>query len=521
MEPFTFSSYRERFVPLSPSESKELFIFKPTDYTDLYTKVMSVYPEQVTILTDIKVSDASFQEKLTENILSKTNTLDFIPTCGCEYFSGKVYENEICPKCHERVSSEIEETAGMIPHKGWIECPDQIKGGFLHPLFYVQLDKWLKFKSTITDRSGDSPSNYLDVLLNPNFPIESPEIAQFVGNRTRGFSFVYENFEEIINFFANEFKKTAMMFVSIKMRYELAFYQSRAFTRRLPILTTALHTITKDLSESKQKRYTDDNCKYVTSALSILSYLKHSPGSRSRTIENIESRTFKAYKMLLNYIDDITIKQISKKKSIPRQQVYGSRMAMSFRTVIVPNLEVHEIDELILPWGIGVEIFKEEILNHLLRKGVYSQDAFRKYENATQNYDIDVHNILNKLLEDYKNKFNEYTNNRFNAKGYASLINRNPSLRESSISFVWISKIKPDPEDHVMEVSPMGCDGPNYDFDGDNMNGLKLQEIKEAVNFLVFHPSRVSLSKASPEMSSLFNVSQTGDLVLNTFLGMI
>lgn len=517
--PLDPSRYASEFTP-DVSGSK--FIMTLCDYEQIFKTVNEHFPDQIVILTDLKISDTAFTEKLTDKILAKSSELSLIPSCGCGHWADKLHEGLVCPKCNTTVTSDLAVTQGMLPHKAWIECPKEIAGGFFHPVAYGLLTKWLRYKKVKPDGSlprNNNIGNYLDLIIDPSTPIDVPEIAQLIGDKPRGFSLLYNEFDYIMGFFCNSFEKTASKPDAVMMKYLLSHYRNVLFTRRLPILSTALHAIIGDGSVTKQKRFTDKSCEYVSSAVSILSYAKFSPGKR-KTQKYFETQTFKAYKQLIAYIEDSDLNKIGTKKGILRQQLYGCRLNMTYRAVIVPRLGYHEADELVLPWSLSVSLFKPHILNYLLRQ-YKTQDALRKYHDAVQSYDIEVHDIMKQLIRDYVKIFNKMAGDGYKVKGILTLFNRNPSIRESSILYLNIVDIKTNPNDHTAEISPMVCDGPNADFDGDQMNGALIVEMEAGVAFMRLHPRELNLSKSQPCVSDLINVTPTGDILFNTFLGNI
>lgn len=420
--------------------------------------------DDVIILNTINFSEPGYSQRLSENVFSRSSDLDFIARCECEYLQGNYYIGDICPKCHTEVTLDMEAASGHLKHRAWISAPKEIKG-WLNPVVYMILARWLSYgkrvktsntnaRGEITSRGKKRKGNYLDDILDVTTEIP-PELSGVITGK--GFNYFYDNFDFIIEHFLYHHKQTANKKGRDLIAYMLSDNRDKLFCRYLPILASALHPIVMSEGTSdNRRRYVDKNCQYVLAAAETLSYLEYNPRKTRRNNE-VEVAAYSAYQNHMAYVFDISKKHLSEKRSLPRMHIFGSRLHLTFRGVIVPIIGRHQMDEIYLPRKIAVNLLRLQIIGRLMRRhGMTMSEAYNRQQAAIQKFDPLIDTIMKELIAECPHK------------GLPCLLNRNPSIRSGSIQLLYITKIKEEIGDETISVSSLILPLPNGDFDGDN-----------------------------------------------------
>lgn len=422
-------------------------ILKLIDFDKLYNQ----YKSTAVILNRFDFNDANYSETLSEHLFSSTHDVDFVARCTCDYYHGNRYLDKICPICNTRVTLDMEAINGHLEFKTWLECPRSLSGGWLHPVVYHVLHKWLR-------AGGKRPKKYLEEILNPNIPT-SPEIADVITGK--GFSYFHDNFDRIIEWFMFHYKPTASKPNVPVIQLFLQKHRDLLFCRHLPVLASSLHPIVMGEGYgNNRRRFVDQSSQFVLLAASTLSYQQFSM-KKYRRKDADEVAAWIAFEAHMSYLTDkdcgVAVRQLSKKKSLPRQHVFGTRLHETVRGVIVPLSGPHRIDEIHLPWSAAVNLFRPHIRGRLMRKyGMTLGEAATRQRRALVLYDPLIDKIMTDLIAECP-----YV-------GHPCLFNRNPSIRTGSLQLLFITYVKKDPEDKTIEFSVLVATPFNADFDGDS-----------------------------------------------------
>jgi hypothetical protein len=246
-------------------------------------------------------------------------------------------------------------------------------------------------------------------------------------------------------------------------------------------------------------------------ALNAISTITHEKSSISElTLKQKESMTVKALIQMDEYHQEVIKENLAKKKGWFRKHGFGSRMHYSFRAVISSRTDNHAHDELLLPWGLMVNLLNVHITSKLLKLGRTPSEAHRMIIQSLNTYDPFIHQILQELIDE-------------GPEGSLHvLFQRNPSLRRNSIQLFRVCRVKTDVNDQTVSISVNAITGKNADFDGDSLNGCLILDIKMlnavrrlAPSFSVMSlddPLRVcdTVKLASPVVSTTDNFIERG-----------
>jgi hypothetical protein len=485
----------------------EYRILKPMDLDAHFRKSES---SGVVILNKIDYNLPGYAEQLQSHMYSQHREMTFYPSCDCGMTMGEYYLGARCTTCGTEVKRLMISGKEHLPHSAWIAAPDDIPG-FLHPRLYLILSKD-QFRI-------DKNTSYIDVILNP-LDKTDPPLLRDLGITGRGFTYFHDNFEWIMEqLLATMSDRKGQVTTT---RAVLKQFKHCTFVRHLPILASALHTITSaDGIVDNGRRYTDKESQHALDAVHALSYLEFTDSKLSE--KNYNARLFAAYQHYITYIEAIVAERMARKNAIYRRHIMGFRAHFTLRSVIVPLVGQHRYDELHMPWVIGVCTFRDVILGKLMRhRKMTLNDALLKYMHAQVNYDEDVHAILNGLIDDAQTAPNpEGLPENFVIRGIPILFNRNPSIRRGATQLLFITKFKTRPTDKSIGMSCQIVAKPNADYDGDELNGIILTERDAIADFFQMHPSMMVLATGRPEVGTDMVLPKQGIVTVNSFLGMV
>ena len=416
--------------------------FEPVDerfliFLDL-DRLFAASPNAI-ILNHIPTVAPNYVERRNREIFSRAGKLNFIARCDCGELEGNLNIGRICPscgtECREDFNSNVE-----IEHNAWLSIPPNIPG-VLHPITYIVLSNWLSRKGTV---------NYIDAIIDESLDLP-PELEKVVLGR--GYTYFYEHFDELMKFFLHYFefvdkrskpKRDNVEFI----RQFINTYRSVMFCTKLPVMSSLLNSITSSDGSGEGRQYLDKSLQFIMDAITDLQQVEETTmRTRPKTVPGIVHRIYKTY---ILYIKDIARNRLSRKESLIRRHILGTRIHFSVRAVIIPHMDRY--DELYFPWSVSVNLLKLHIIGRLVRKhGMTIGDAIFKHLVSLVRYDEVIDQIMKDLIAECKPEF----------PGLPIIFIRNPSLRRGALSLLYVSKIKPDVMDKTINISTLILKGPN------------------------------------------------------------
>lgn len=358
------------------------------------------------ILNKIDYTASDYVKMRNSKVYARSSgELNFVAHCDCENYLGNQYINITCHICGTVVKDDFS-TEGELEHNTWLSMPPTIQG-ILHPVAYLVLSSWLARKGT---------SNIIDIICDPN--LELP--ARYTGVvLERGHNYFYQNFDDLMDYLLHVDKDMSKKKNTRYIEQFIKNYREIMFCTKLPVMSSVLHSVTSVDGSAEGRQYADAGSQAILDAATDLATLESSLGkARPNAISQVVQRVYKSY---INYISDIAKSRLSKKKSLIRRHMLGTRLHFSFRTVIIPHMDRY--DELYLPWAIAVNLLKIHIIGRLIN--VHKMDigaAVARQVTALMNDDELIYEIINDLIKESK------------FPGLAVLWNRNP--QNGSISTI-------------------------------------------------------------------------------------
>lgn len=362
-------------------ESSKFASLELVNYDEMFYSDPDAYVIEASADT-ILVKDQMTQHKLLF-FQDGSKDLSNVASCNCGQTTGNYMEGSECPYCHTIVRTNFAEE---LKFKAWLEIPEFFPP-LLHPEVYLVLDAWLGSFSK-------SEGRILEVLLNPELPL--PE--EYQGILGQGFWFFFKNFKYIINFFATQYKKLNTPEYRKRSAYILKFidkYQDRLFLRHIPSLNSSLHLST----QSGSITYSDNVVKYIIQAKIELNQLIFVHFNAPYAENYVDKRMLAVYNAFRDYTTAILNEKILKKAGFIRKHLLGARLYYSGRAVIVPIFDMHEYDEIYMPWLMAVQALKLEIVNVLMNRMHKTEpEAIAIHEKALAQFDPLVYEIMNTLI---------------------------------------------------------------------------------------------------------------------------
>ena len=448
------------------------------------------------ILNRIPMDAPDYVQRRNKLIFDRAGSLNFIAHCDCGDLEGNINKGLECSECHTICRDDFGDSKSL-EHNVWLSIPNSIPG-VLHPVAYIVLSTWLSRKGGL---------NYIDDIIDPTVELP-PELADVVTGR--GQKYFYENFDRLMEYFINHYryvdkKSKPKRDNAVFIEQFIVNYRKVLFCTKLPVMSSVLNSITSSDGVSDGRRqYADAILSTILDAATDLQQVEETTiRTRPNAVPGILHRIYKSY---ISYVTDIARDRLSRKESLVRKHVLGTRMHLSFRAVIIPHTDRYE--DLYFPWGITVNLLKLHIIGRLVRNHSMSiGDAISRIMIALINYDELIDQIMNDLIAECRPEF----------PGLPVLFLRNPSLRRGSMSLYYVTKIKKQLSDMTISISPLSIKASNADFDGDAMMGVLIVEMDAARAFRVLHQS-MRIRSITRTISDDMSLSKQSIVVLNNML---
>ena len=390
------------------------------------------------IINDIIETSEQEKNTLKKLIFTKydSDVMKNTPSCDCGNIVGEYNIDVICKNCDTPVVSGVDKELEPIL---WVRAPKGIKA-LINPTIWTQLT--LRFKKANFDTiQWLTDTTYRVGPTNGAIVAELQEAGM-----VRGYNNFIDNFFSIIDrllemrSFSNKSKSTTELLPLL-----FAEFKDCIFCQYLPLVNRTLLVI----ESTTVGTYVDP---LVPSAIDAILTVASIDADETRfSTRTKENRTSKFLSGLSAYYHDYVKNNLGKKTGTWRQHVYGWRSNFSFRAVVSSLTDAHEYDEIHIPWGIGITIFKYHIINKLLKRNYTVNEAFNLIYGSAKIYNKVIDDIFKELIDESPRK------------GIESTLNRNPSLVRGSIQRVRITKIKTDPKINtvsfsILIVGPLSAD---------------------------------------------------------------
>jgi hypothetical protein len=442
-------------------------------------------------INEIDIFSSDMKEILDKIITSKysEDNISLIPSCSCGHTQGAYYIGNLCPVCNTTVKVSVEDNISFLV---WLKQPKGIEK-LLNPVVCSMLDENFKI--------GKQPSFHcLRYVMQTSYKVDK-RINESCGgandlldeylqkyNIQRGYNSFVQNFDTIVELmfltcykFRNRTKKFNFSDEEIsqdKSHKIVDFVLSnkdKIFNEYLPFPNRTIFAYeTNELGTFIEKD--------IIGPINVIRRLTgiDISSKRQKVKENMVATSL--LDMSLFYREYFK-KVVFKNEGLIRQQVISTRAQFSARAVITSISGPHEYNEMHLPWSIACSLFREHLLNRLMKMGYIYRDALSLIISHVEKYNPLLDSIFQEMINEEGN-------------GIAVYFNRNPSLGRGSIQRHRITKIKKDVRDKTISISLLVARAYNADLDGDEMN-LTLpisKEVSDNLYYFAPHHNILTLS---------------------------
>lgn len=444
-------------------------------------------PNRVISNAEIMDKDRQFTDNgvYSEKIFGSLNGDDLEYACKCGKIHGRITEGMLCTDCNTRVYAK----QAIISRMGWIDLGDH---KVINPRFMGFIQSYIgssRLKRYLYDRIEiDVDGNVKLTEEDPNKKVKDP-LPECVGMGVTDFIANFDSILEVYHGIRKEEKQ--------EIYYFLRKYRNLLFISKIPVYSPRLRPVVI----IGDKVISDQVNQFYQQIIKLVAGLKslgrdRTPLSEIPYVNKIQE--------ILEEVDNSVILALNGKKGLIRNTVLGSRLNFSTRCVITPLPVGTEVDEIHIPYVVGLELFKLEILNYFRTKYSISYfDAMVRFAKSINTFDEDVYNFLN---------------DRIGEEGRPVLLNRNPTISIGSILRMRITHIKRDTTDKTMSIRNNVLKFLNGDYDGDVLNLFLILMDKYDQSFKKLSPQNLLFSFDDGKFNSNLGFSKDYLLGLQTLI---
>ncbi len=429
--------------------------------------------DDVKILNDFSIYLARDVDAITEEIktIHDSEMLSGTARCKCEDETKRLEGNfrigEICTEC----GNEVKLNKSNYDPTLWCKSFGEVK--FISPKIWMLINHNL---STTYDT--------LLYLCDPTYKPKS-KIRPYLEKvrNSEGFQvsyrYLYENLDEIITMLIKVVPKNKRDIMQ-HIQQIIINENIDMYSEYLPILGKKIF-VTEQTSVG---RYSDMG---LASSIDItMRYLKSSQDevdmyTKEQTMANAIASTAA---MVKEYYRN----SLAHKNGGSRDKIHLTELGFSGRAVGTSITRAHHMERFQLPWKVGIVLFKGHLVNKLVRKHRHSlKEAHRRL--------IKYHHVHDPLIASL---FKEIIAESNYEQGIPMLVQRNPTLKQASLLYLYCDGVKDNPHDATISLSVLLMTFLAGDFDGDNYNFALPYDNFLAEGFKVLRPATSVMSTHRP-----------------------
>ena len=325
----------------------------------------------------------------------------------------------------------------------------------------------------------------LKYLSNKKYnPKSVPKTLQAITNDPsfiRDYQYLVENFETILSKLKVDLTGTRLELFEV-IEQIVRENKDSIWSDRIPILNKNLFVVEKTSIATYADMSISTSIKMATTLMK--SYLDMGLNERMMVIsETISNLSFAVKEFYRN--------SLAGKTGGSRDKIHLTAIPFSGRTVGTSITYAHKIDQFELPWKVAIILFRPQVINILVQDYGYSlKYARRLLIDSYFTYNKTVGEIFKRLIKESHDK-----------DGIPFLVQRNPTLEQSSLMLLKCVKIKTDPYDTTISLSVLLMTFLSGDFDGDEYNFAQLINKSSVDGFKHLSPATSVMSYN--EMGSL------------------
>ena len=375
-------------------------------------------------------------------VYNNNESISTKPSCDCGNLVGQYMVGKVCEDCGTKCVQPHEKVKPLL----WLRAYDpNIK--FLNPSFWIMLTRMLH-------KNIDYLRYFCDTKYNP--PVDLPDYVVGIKNLLNGvrdYQNTMDNIPNILIYLLNhsKFKEYDKQQALNMMLHIYNTKKEDLFSIHLPIINKKLFVVENTTKGKFINLINSEVVDVVMTWLKLCSEGFITPKRLSNTMGSVMSNLSNLY---YTYFKE----HIVKKTGMFRKHVYGARSHFTFRNVIVSVPGKHQHDALVIPWVVGLTAFRPHVLNKLMKRGYNFKAANAMIYRAVKTYNQEISEILDELIAEAPDK------------KIRVLSHRNPSLKQGSSMYCYISAFNKDPKDYSIKLSALIAKPSNADYDGKIFN---------------------------------------------------
>lgn len=348
--------------------------------------------------------------------------LNTIPSCSCGRLTRFVNYGKTCAICHTVCQTSMDQE---LEPSMWLEAPVGVNT-LINPAHWIVLSSLLTI----------SGCNMLEWFCNPYYkaPGKQPDklsaLIDYMNNA--GISRGINDFQRCIDDLFSEMFRLRMF--PKKRREEVAalmgVIRDTIFTRWVPIPSEVGFIVEVDERATRVDEEMIDAVNAIRIINDVAAMGERMPLAKRQSLSVVAIAHLA--KFYVGYVD----KSIGSKPGFLRKHVYGSRLDFTARAVITSNAGVHDYDELIIPWGVALQLFQIDITNKLYRRGWSVTQVLDVFKDYALRYHPVLHEVIEELIAE-----SPHRTKTLHKPGIACLYQRNPSLVRGSIQRMLITGV--------------------------------------------------------------------------------
>lgn len=371
------------------------------------------------------------------------------PQCSCGKLKGVFRVGEVCSACGETVTNNFQEE---IKSDVWL-VPLPGISSFITPI------SWRILQHHMLEDRFDCLKYLTSAFYKPELPtIVPPRRLEYVMEQghIRGLNYFINNFDKVMRDFCyGAGRKKYEKIINLEKYIEMN--RNNIFCTVLPVPSRVMFPIERVGSKTS---YGDKNMIPVIDAVRIMQEAESRRDSLD--LKRMEARMVKCMDLFAEFHFNYVKNVLGSKYGVFRQHTFGGRMQFSARAVITSLYEPHDFREVHYPWSFGIGKYGIHVVNKLIKRGYTLFEIYDKLRKASKNYNAEINEIFEEIIEE-----SPYI-------GLPIILQRNPTIRRASALRLYVTKIKPNPEDKTISMSVGNLKGFNADFDGDELNTIAL-----------------------------------------------
>lgn len=311
-------------------------------------------------------------------------------TCECGSTTGGYKLGVICPNCNTVVKDEMDQELHPLV---WIRTPVGVKK-LMNPIILMKLLRHF----------NKSNFSLIEWLINTDYTSGGVKPGYIEGLMAAGVKRGYNNFianiEEYLTlmFDIRVFRSKKGQFDALYHLVMKDLKEGKLLSNYVPLINRSLLII----EETKVGKWVDPIVMGAIDAIRTISSIDDPVmGFTARQKEN---RTAKTLIALANYYKDTVDVVLSDKPGMFRKHVFACRNHFSMRNVISSLTKAHRYDELHVPWGAAVTLFKLHLMNKLLKRGFTINDATALLHQCVYRFDPLIRQLFDELFKESRDE---------------------------------------------------------------------------------------------------------------------